>query len=77
MNSGIPLAAAVGSVNANLVKCIVLPARVVGTRRKCLFSRVVTDPCIAMNVTNRNEPIAQTIEDRVGNVDDRDFAQSR
>lgn len=75
---GIPLAGiAPGSVNTNHVKCIVLPVRVVGMRRKCLFSREVTGPCIAVNVTNRNELVIQMTADRVGKVDDRDFAPSR
>jgi hypothetical protein len=62
---------------ANHVNCIASPARVVGMRRKCLFSPAVTDPCIAVHVTNRNVLVTQTTEDRVGNVHDRDFGKAR
>ena len=68
---------AAGFANANHVNCIGSPVRAVGMRRKCLFSRVMTDPCIVVNVTKRNVPVAQTTEDRVGNVHDRDFGKAR
>ncbi len=75
---GIPLVeVAAGFANANHVNCIASPARVVGMRRKCLFSPAVTDLCIAVHVTNRNVLVTQTTKDRVGNVHDRDFGKAR
>ena len=75
---GIPLVeVAAGIANANHVNCIASPALVVGMRRKCLFSPAVTDPCIAVHVTNCNVLVTQTTEDRVGNVHDRDFGKAR
>jgi len=75
---GVPLAeVAVGFANTNHVNSIASPARVVGMRRKCLFSRALTDPCIAVHVTKRNVLVRQTTEDRVGNVHDRDFGKAR
>ena len=66
-----------GFANANHVKCIVSPARVVGMRRKCLFSHAMTDLCIAVHVTNHIELVTQTTENRVGNLHDRDFGKAR
>ena len=73
---GIPLGE-VAAGFANRVNCIGSPVRAVGMRRKCLFSRGMTDPCIAVHVTNRNVLVTQTTEDRVGNVHDRDFGKAR
>jgi len=66
-----------GFANANHVNCIASPARVVGMRRKCLFSRAMTDLSIVVNVTNHNELVTQTTEDRVGNGHDRDRGKAR
>ena len=75
---GIPLVeGAAGFANANHVNCIAAPARVVGMRRKCLFSPAMTDLYIAVHVTNCNVLVTQTTEDRVGNVYDRDFGKAR
>jgi len=68
---------AVGFANGMYVKCIVPSVRAVVRRRKYLFSRVVTDPCIAVNVINRNVLIVRTTGDRVGNVHDRDCGKAR
>ena len=68
---------AVGTANGRHVKCIAPFVRAVAGRHRSLFSRVVTDPCIAVNVINRNVTAALTTEDRVGNVHDRDFGQAR
>ena len=74
----IPLVGVAGGfAKANHVKCIASPARVVGMRRKCLFSRAMTDLYIVVNVTNHNELVTQTTEDRVGNGHDRDFSKAR
>jgi hypothetical protein len=74
----IPLVGVAGGfANANHVKCIASPARVVGMRRKCLFSHAMTDLCIAVNVTNHIELVTQTTEDRVGNGHDRVFGKAR
>src|SRR5215469_8911974 len=78
MGRGIPLVeVAAGFANANHVKCIASPARVVGMRRKCLFSRAMTDLYIVVNVTNHNELVTQATEDRVGNGHDRDCGKTR
>ena len=75
---GVPLAeVAVGFANVMHVKCIASPVRAVGRRRRYLFSRVVTDLCIAVNVINRNVLVTRMTEDRVGNVHDRDFGKAR
>jgi hypothetical protein len=69
---------AVGFANGmHPVKCIVPSVRAVVRRRRYLFSRVVTDPCIAVNVINRNVLIVRTTDDRVGNVHDRDCGKAR
>jgi hypothetical protein len=75
---GVPLAeVAVGFANANHVNSIAPPVRVVGMRRRYLFSRAMTGPCIAVNVIKRNVPATRTTDDRVGNVHDRDFDKAR
>jgi small subunit ribosomal protein S21 len=58
---------AVGFANAMHVKCIAPPVRTVGRRRRYLFSRTVTDPCIAVTVISRNVAVARTTDDRAGN----------
>jgi hypothetical protein len=74
---GIPLAeVAVGFANVMHAKCIAPPVRAVGRRRRFLFSHAVTDPCIAVNVTNRNVVVARTTDDRAGNLHDRDCGES-
>ncbi len=78
MGREIPLVGVAGGfANANHVKCIASPARVVGMRRKCLFSRAMTDLSIVVNVTNHNELVIQTTEDRVGSGHDRDCGKAR
>ena len=78
MGREIPLVGVAGGfANANHVKCIASPARVVGMRRKCLFSRATTDLYIVVHVTNHNELVTQTTADRVGNVHDRDSGKAR
>ena len=73
MGREIPLVGVAGGfANTNHVKCIASSARVVGMRRKCLFSRAMTDLYIVVNVTNHNELVTQTTEDHVGNGYDRD-----
>ena len=66
-----------GFANVMYVKCTVPPVRAVVRRRKYLFSRAVTDPCIAVNVINRNVLVARTTGDRVGNIHDRNFGKAR
>ncbi len=74
---GIPLAeVAVGFANVMHAKCIAPPVRTVGRRRRSLFSHAVTDPCIAVNVTNRNVLVARTTGNRAGNLHDRDYGES-
>ena len=78
VGKGTPLVeVAVGFANANHVKCIAPPVRAVVRRRRYLFSRAVTDPCIAVNVINRNVLVTRMTEDRVGNIHDRDFGKAR
>ena len=73
MGREIPLVGVVGGIaNTSHVKCIASSARVVGMRRKCLFSRVMTDLYFVVHVTNHNELVTQTTEDHVGNGYDRD-----
>ena len=74
---GIPLAeVAVGFANVMHAKCIAPPVRVVERRRRSLFSHAVTDPCIVVNVTNRNVLVARTTGNRAGNLHDRDYGES-
>jgi hypothetical protein len=65
------------SANVMHVKCIPQPVRVVGTRHKCPSNRAMTDLSIAAIVINRNVLVAQTTNDRVGNLHDKDFGESR
>ena len=75
---GVPLAVgAVGFANVMHAKCIVPPARAVGRRRRCLFSRALTDLCIAVSVTRRSAVVARTTDDRAGNLHDQDCGESR
>lgn len=66
-----------GFANTNPAKCIAPPARAVGSRRKYLFSRAVTDLCIAAPVTRRNVPAFQMTDDRAGHRHDRDCDETR
>ena len=79
VDKGIPLAGGAEEDLATVmhVKCIAQPVRVVGMRRKCLFSPAVTDPCIAVHVSNCNVLVTQTTNDRVGNFHDKDCSESR
>ncbi len=75
---GVPLAeVAVGFANTNHVNSIASHARVVGMRRRYLFSPTLTDPCIAANVIKRNVLVTKTTEDRAGHSHDRDRDETR
>jgi hypothetical protein len=78
VGKGVPMVeVAVDIANVRHVKCIAPSVRAVVGRQRYLFSRVVTGPCIAVNVINLNVTVARTTEDRVGNVHDRDFGKAR
>src|SRR5437016_14503158 len=66
-----------GFANTNPARCIASPVRAVGSRRRYLFSRAVTDLCIAAPVTRRNVPALQMTDDRAGHRHDRDCDETR
>ena len=75
---GVPLAeGALGFANVMHAKCIAPPARAVGRRRRCLFSRALTDLCIAVIVTRRSAVVVRTNDARAGHVHDQDGGESR
>lgn len=51
--------------------------RAVGRRRRCLFSRAVTDPCIAAPGNRRSVVAGRTTNDRAGNIHDRNCSEAR
>ena len=74
----VPLAVvAVGFANEKPARCIALPVQVVGMRRKCLFSRAMTDQSIAAIVTNPRVLVAQMTDARAGNLHDGNYSESR
>jgi hypothetical protein len=48
-------------------KCIRSHVRAVGMKRRYLFSREMTDPCIAAIVTSRKALVARVTAERAGN----------
>lgn len=55
------------SATASHARCIRLPVRVVGMRRRCLSCHEKTGLCIAVIVTSRRALVAQMTADRAGN----------
>ena len=71
VDKGIPLA------NGIRAKCIAQPVRVVAKRHLCPSNHGMASLSIAVIVINRNVLVAQTTDDRVGNIHDNDFGESR
>jgi hypothetical protein len=78
VDKGIPLAEAAADFATGIhVQCIAPSVQTAGMRRKCPFSREKIGLSIAVTATNRNVLVAQTTDDRVGNIHDRDCSKAR